>query len=140
MIFRYLKTILIECLWLSQPQRNENFTRLRLILTHLHEHKFAFNFQDWWYRNCFFFFFAFLFFVGFFVCLMFFFSLTIFIMNLINLEFLFVESDDPSLMTDLDTAYRNMMKVVDTNDADVSITFLLWSHLEIENLIQHWNK
>ena len=72
-----------------------------------------------------FFFFAFLFFVGFFVCLMFFFSLTIFIMNLINLEFLFVESDDPSLMTDLDTAYRNMMKVVDTNDADVSITFLL---------------
>lgn len=56
---------------------------------------------------------------------MFFFSLTIFIMNLINLEFLFVESDDPSLMTDLDTAYRNMMKVVDTNDADVSITFLL---------------
>ena len=72
-----------------------------------------------------FFFFAFLFFVGFFVCLMFFFSLTIFIMNLINLEFLFVESDDPSLMNDLDTAYRNMMKVVDTNDADVSITFLL---------------
>ena len=61
-------------------------------------------------------------------------------MNLINLEFLFVESDDPSLMTDLDTAYRNMMKVVDTNDADVSITFLLWSHLEIENLMQHWNK
>lgn len=46
-------------------------------------------------------------------------------MNLINLEFLFVESDDPSLMNDLDTAYRNMMKVVDTNDADVSITFLL---------------
>ena len=73
----------------------------------------------------FFFFFAFLFFVGFFVCLMFFFSLTIFIMNLINLEFLFVESDDPSLMNDLDTAYRNMMKVVDTTDADVSITFLL---------------
>ena len=73
----------------------------------------------------FFFFFAFLFFVGFFVCLMFFFSLTIFIMNLINLEFLFVESDDPSLMNDLDTAYRNMMKVVDTNDADVSTTFLL---------------
>ena len=91
-------------------------------------------------ETVFFFFFAFLFFVGFFVCLMFFFSLTIFIMNLINLEFLFVESDDPSLMTDLDTAYRNMMKVVDTNDADVSITFLLWSHLEIENLMQHWNK
>ena len=41
-------------------------------------------------------------------------------------------------MNDLDTAYRNMMKVVDSNDADVSITSLVSSAPEENKLMQHW--
>ena len=40
-------------------------------------------------------------------------------------------------MNDLDTAYRNMMKVVDSNDADVSITSLVSSTPEEKKLMQH---